>query len=454
MLCTDHTTNAIMPAGKTPGLRTSCDRCQVAKVRCSRSKPACWRCSQSGQECVYSPLKRTGRPRKHSGCPTVFENRGNANLHAQNNPDTQVTQQRLDGRKANVDSISNGQWQATGLPQEEQNDPIYDWNTCDLDVRDATLDGFDRLDPNPAVGDIPWPRDVSDGSNFSWNAGGTNDWTTSEVASPDFSALLLPSAKFPGDGLPSPFRETEPGVSSMTSSNLLCDLPVPQLLPRTNLLRTDFQSTDRAISQWRIPKPPGAFEPENIVPQEVAHLESHPCCRSKNQCYEALSGVLFHLNDKALESEHVYLDELLGLDRDLQRTAKRALACQYCMESHNGHTTIMLVFMALDSIVSLFEKQRDAAPVQSSISETPQFLQLAKALVVGNFMVENRVKNILLRQLVLGFLDNLGSILSQVERRVGIVSRGVYRRMADEMADDMRRRASLLRGWIHLSTQI
>ena len=307
---------------------------------------------------------------------------------------------------------------------------------------------FDRLDPNPAVGEMPWSRGVSDGSNLSWNPGGMNDWTTSEIASPDFSALLLPSAIFSGHGLRSPFRETEPEVSSITSSNLLCDLSVPRLLPKTH------PRTDRAIPQWRIPKQPGTFESENIVPQEVAHLDSHPCCRSKNQCYEDLCGVLFHLNDKGLESEHVYLDDLLGLDRDLHRTAKRALACQYCMESHNGHTIIMLVFMALDSILSLFEKQRDAAPVQSSISETLRFLQLAKALVVGSFMVENRVKNTLLRQLVLGFLDNLGSVLSLVERRVELVSRGVYRRMADEMVDDMRRRASLFRGWIHLSTQI
>lgn len=144
LFCTDQTTNVIMPVEKTPGLRTSCDRCQVAKVRCSRSKPACWRCSQSGQECVYSPLRRTGRPRKRSGCPTVFENRENTHLHALNDPDTQGTQQRPDGRKANVDSNSNGQLQGTGLRQEEHNDPIYDWNACGFDVRDATLYGLVR----------------------------------------------------------------------------------------------------------------------------------------------------------------------------------------------------------------------------------------------------------------------------------------------------------------------
>ncbi|KAI1306836.1 hypothetical protein F5Y03DRAFT_394273 [Xylaria venustula] len=44
--------------------RQSCDKCQVSKVRCSRDKPICKRCTQRRFGCVYSPSKRTGRPRK------------------------------------------------------------------------------------------------------------------------------------------------------------------------------------------------------------------------------------------------------------------------------------------------------------------------------------------------------------------------------------------------------
>ncbi|KAI1389348.1 uncharacterized protein F4822DRAFT_198186 [Hypoxylon trugodes] len=44
--------------------RTSCDRCQNIKLRCSQEKPACKRCAKKGLRCIYSPLRRMGRPRK------------------------------------------------------------------------------------------------------------------------------------------------------------------------------------------------------------------------------------------------------------------------------------------------------------------------------------------------------------------------------------------------------
>ncbi|PLN83263.1 putative AflR-like C6 zinc cluster transcription factor [Aspergillus taichungensis] len=45
-------------------LRKSCDFCQEAKVKCSQHKPSCHRCLRHRQPCVYSPQRRTGRPRK------------------------------------------------------------------------------------------------------------------------------------------------------------------------------------------------------------------------------------------------------------------------------------------------------------------------------------------------------------------------------------------------------
>lgn len=47
-----------------PKLRTSCDGCQAAKLGCSQEKPTCRRCLRHGIDCVYSPFRRIGRPRK------------------------------------------------------------------------------------------------------------------------------------------------------------------------------------------------------------------------------------------------------------------------------------------------------------------------------------------------------------------------------------------------------
>ncbi|EEQ31727.1 conserved hypothetical protein [Microsporum canis CBS 113480] len=48
-------------------MRKTCDACQEAKVKCSQTKPSCHRCIRHGQPCIYSPHRRTGRPRKKAG---------------------------------------------------------------------------------------------------------------------------------------------------------------------------------------------------------------------------------------------------------------------------------------------------------------------------------------------------------------------------------------------------
>lgn len=60
--------------------RLSCDRCQNSKVRCSQDKPTCKRCLQRGVVCVYSPLRRIGRPRKVSGDDAIANERSSDSM--------------------------------------------------------------------------------------------------------------------------------------------------------------------------------------------------------------------------------------------------------------------------------------------------------------------------------------------------------------------------------------
>ncbi|KAI1474439.1 hypothetical protein K445DRAFT_27742 [Daldinia sp. EC12] len=53
-----------LPHHKPVKYRTSCDRCQNIKLRCSQDKPSCKRCISKGVRCIYSPLRRMGRPKK------------------------------------------------------------------------------------------------------------------------------------------------------------------------------------------------------------------------------------------------------------------------------------------------------------------------------------------------------------------------------------------------------
>lgn len=49
-----------MPA--PPKLRSSCDRCGMAKVKCDRGQPECGRCISHGLPCVYGVSRKMGKP--------------------------------------------------------------------------------------------------------------------------------------------------------------------------------------------------------------------------------------------------------------------------------------------------------------------------------------------------------------------------------------------------------
>ncbi|TKW57949.1 Aflatoxin biosynthesis regulatory protein [Colletotrichum tanaceti] len=45
-------------------LRNSCDLCTRSKLKCDQMKPSCNRCVRRGQGCVYSQVRKAGRPPK------------------------------------------------------------------------------------------------------------------------------------------------------------------------------------------------------------------------------------------------------------------------------------------------------------------------------------------------------------------------------------------------------
>ncbi|CAE7012541.1 hypothetical protein CFE70_002237 [Pyrenophora teres f. teres 0-1] len=45
-------------------LHAACDECRTRKLKCSGNTPKCERCNREKMECIYSPRKQMGRPRK------------------------------------------------------------------------------------------------------------------------------------------------------------------------------------------------------------------------------------------------------------------------------------------------------------------------------------------------------------------------------------------------------
>ncbi|KAI7207381.1 hypothetical protein KC333_g9444 [Hortaea werneckii] len=52
------------PSHPNPKLRAACDECRLKKLKCTGEQPACSRCVREGIQCIYSPQKPMGRPKK------------------------------------------------------------------------------------------------------------------------------------------------------------------------------------------------------------------------------------------------------------------------------------------------------------------------------------------------------------------------------------------------------
>ncbi|RMY11524.1 hypothetical protein D0867_08056 [Hortaea werneckii] len=52
------------PSQSNPKLRAACDECRLKKLKCTGEQPACSRCVREGIQCIYSPQKPMGRPKK------------------------------------------------------------------------------------------------------------------------------------------------------------------------------------------------------------------------------------------------------------------------------------------------------------------------------------------------------------------------------------------------------
>ncbi len=509
----------------TQRLRTSCDRCQAAKVKCSRAKPSCWRCSQSGQQCVYSPLRRTGRPKISSTSGTSVQDDGEEGSRQQNKAQKrkndsgwhqrqqqQEQQQQQYGdhsflaglaevaspKEMDTALAQSGMWQSGStvlqpdlhqlldVAQMHPNDIILDFQTSGFDIQDIAPD-FEAFDPNLTLGGTAPPRNMSDNglhsstaSSLSWSSGFWNCSTVND-ASPDCPAPPPTSMPFSEEMSVSwdDFRSrtnaaTEPDASLTTSSNqaseqagLLSQVnnrppTVPSLVSHSVFAQPQPTSIESTASS------------ESAMPGLV-QTSSHPDPRRSSDCYSALSEIMALLSEDRPEGEGMSLDKLLGLDRELHGTIKRVLACRRCMEKSSNQTMIMLMFMALDTLLCLFEKQQNAAATQTAVPKlfswralattttrsatgegstrtVLQFPWMDKAILVGSFVVDGKVKTNFLRHLVLAFVENLGSLLSELERQADRVLKGVNRRMAKEIAVDICRRTIFFQGWLRLAS--
>ncbi|KAB8077699.1 hypothetical protein BDV29DRAFT_188561 [Aspergillus leporis] len=238
----------------------------------------------------------------------------------------------------------------------------------------------------------------------------------------------------------------------------------------------------------------------SVAPSTREHASNRPCSQD-GSCYKALSGLLTKLGDFDLsQSEATQLDGLLCIDRELQHKVRMALDCGHCTEVPSNQNLLMIIYMSLDSLLSLFEKQQRqhkdssgsangyhnrrsstataavvaAAPRRHLMSHSRpsssrfpheksgdtssrsqrQFPWTEQSLVVGSFLVDDVVKASFLQRLVLDYIDNVLSILAELEKTADTIMKGVNFMIYRQKADDIYKRAYFLRARLLLAAEL
>lgn len=218
-----------LPQKKSPKLRSSCDACQLAKIRCSQHKPRCQRCVNQDIVCVYSLSRRMGRPRR----PT------NASLGGQEDSGTIKAQTPIaitlqagtlsnntEDQTRQSQSLSDTSRSGTDVVMEDP-EPLLDFDTdvqnlngskhAHLQIVSSLMPEFD---PTAIIGSTDHNDLLASPSNIFDHAPTTTtppeDFFLMETSSPtfDYQNLVdyLDNSKFTNQ------RDSDPGGETDTSS--------------------------------------------------------------------------------------------------------------------------------------------------------------------------------------------------------------------------------------------
>lgn len=475
-------------------VRTACDRCQGSKVRCSRGKPACWRCYQNGQQCVYSPFRKIGRPSKQ----VASNSKSRADVHDDLEEAVQVGQQAIMG-------AYNTDWRDLN---EETAQQIHDMG-IDTDLNATTHLAFSdssqrHMQPQPitmAHSFQRWPVMPTlapeqlrhfhmNGSETQFNTVTTPSWEYSDRTetspsnlsdssdfsySPQSSSIIQPQdgdwSTITYDGLRGRSKSAASSMSTPISTDLeAIDFAKHPLNGQSKLhAAANALSNSHSKSSHLQPILADSKSPDSEAKRRALYpTQQSNDAQCSSECYPALSKILARLTDWDAEREDIPLEPLLRLDEELQYTMKKVIACSCCCRGKSGNQAIiMLRILALDNLLRLFEKKQDRSQKPtveafligpaSSPGSIQNFQEIfpwtEEPLLLGKYTVSDKVKATVLRQLVLAFVEKLVATLSDLEDEIDISLKDFNRRIAREMVEEISRRAAFIRGILRLASE-
>lgn len=328
-------------------LRTSCDACQNLKVKCSQVKPSCRRCSKNGLDCVYSPLRRMGRPKKSSVAPRAAPSAA-PSVRSLSSPMTAAT--------------LRSQSQSQSHERQRRRHAITTPSPASLMRSQPTGHALDGME-NSSAAQVPSGLDNGDfGADGMYNGGpvlGAQD-DTPRVPYP--AAILEDrpeTTSFASDGFFS-LSTGQDGPSASTQQQ-------PRLLtsPLTTLVSLDPQVGTNQ----------GSFSSDG---DQIRNQAGH--------CYLAILQRLTQLEATLdADPQPPRLDVILSAERDTRQLKERIFACQghgrreidmmgsmvtskertsqSCIDAHDS--SLLVLSLLADRVTSLFEDLFRRAAVSS-----------------------------------------------------------------------------------------
>ncbi|KAK1465110.1 hypothetical protein CMEL01_12465 [Colletotrichum melonis] len=351
-------------------LRNSCDRCQDTKLKCSQEKPACRRCARLGLPCVYSPIRRLGRPRKHSSNQLEDSTQQQQQQPRQQRqpppppPSSAVTSSGVanargggqdedhEGEVANMGQSHGGP--AASIPLQKVTTPAFHETISPF--TDAFLDAMSGVNDDGAstiVIPSALHQPVIDG-NHQFDVVMDTLFTTDPASSEPLAAISLTETTFEDlqNWATEPSHYNTPvDQHEQFGSEALTGTTKRPSTSTINLSESSAAAAVAAVSDIFGPEETPMHFHTQAPPVPTSALTSSSLMCS-NDCYRCLSQQLAGLNSLTNSSVTPNLDTILQIDRNMQALTKGLLNCPHCLANDSS---LLLLSIIMDQATRLLD---------------------------------------------------------------------------------------------------
>jgi hypothetical protein len=467
-------------------LRSSCDQCTESKLKCDQQKPSCRRCLKRQRACVYSPIRRSGRPPKSASIQNSIDetievtNFGEAHLNGHSLPLSYVeitppsTSHRESTPSSNYSTPISTVGVTRNLASPRKQFPHLEVNeieNLDVDILSTFLD-------------------TASNPSFTMNS--------------DFCVDLFGDAYFDDIGLQSLNSTIQPRSTSSQSYNLTENsshhtvasaLSTQNLKVRNQSFRDGLEdnsqpnseilselseastSTKRASDTLGLhfPDLEKFFSVSPILRSDTLApfatiLLSNGCLvnaeRPKCQCFRLLSHLVLNIGDLSLSSSNninVPLDLILFVERATNFVNKIISDCTHCQSKPAPR---FLLCTITEWIVRVLDRRlKDSVNKLKSRAEIIEGVTCAKrkergytpllsgadcVLRVGSFAIEGETKAELTKELVSIRLSAVGNFLKEIRIVARMDPSGYISKALHEVILDIHSRLGSLVGIVAL----